>query len=286
MDTDRSRAAEPAKPAPPRSLGVFLLLAFAITWAVWVPRALASHGLLEAAWADTLGSFWSYGPLLAALVAAAVTGGQAAVRTWGERLVRWRVGYLPYAVALLGPAVFWLAVAAAAVLFGQPWAVMQPRILQDGPVLGVALLGALLLTDGLGEEAGWRGSALPELLERVRPLLASLFLGVVWAVWHLPLIFTKRAAMDGTPFVFLLLDLPASAVLFTWLFLRSRGSVLPAVLLHAGNNAWTAVALPAGTPAQLVVVVAVKWLLVLGVVAVWGPGLVQDARPARAPVPT
>ena len=56
----------------------------------------------------------------------------------------------------------------------------------------------------------------------MRPLLASLFLGVVWAMWHLPLIFTRRAAMEGTPFVFLLLDLPASAVLFTWLFLRPR----------------------------------------------------------------
>jgi hypothetical protein len=72
-----------------------------------VPRTLASHGLLEADWADTLGSFWSHGPLLAALAAAIVTGGRPAVRAWGARLIRWQVGYLPYAIALLGPAVFW-----------------------------------------------------------------------------------------------------------------------------------------------------------------------------------
>jgi len=269
----------PNEPTPRRSLITFLLLVFAITWAVWVPRALASHGLLEAAWADTLGLFWSYGPLLAALTAAAVTGGRAAVRTWGARLIRWQVGFLPYAVALLGPAVFWLVVAVAAVLLGQPWASMQPRMLQDGPVLGVVLLGALVLTDGLGEEAGWRGFALPALLDRVRPLPASLFLGVVWAVWHLPLIFTRGAALDGSPFLFHLLDLPATAVLFTWLFLRSQGSALPAVLLHATNSAWTAVGVPAGTPSQLAIALAAKWLLVLGVVAVWSPDLVRTSRP-------
>jgi hypothetical protein len=214
-----------------------------------------------------------------------VTGGRAAVGAWGARLARWRVGYLPYAVALLGPAAFWLVVAVVAVLLGQPWAVMQPRVLLDGPLLGVALLGALLLTDGLGEEAGWRGLALPALLDRVRPLPASLLLGVVWAVWHLPLFFTRGAAMDGSPFVFLLLDLPATAVLFTWLFLRSRGSALPAVLLHAANSAWTAVAVPAGTPAQLAVVLVAKWLLVLGVVAVCSPDLVRSA-PRSSTVPS
>ncbi len=84
----------------------------------------------------------------------------------------------------------------------------------------------------------------------------------------------------------MLLDLPATSVLFTWLFLRSRGSALPAVLMHAASNAWTAAAVPAGTPAQLGAVAAAKWLLVLGVVAVRGPGLVRPARSPRAPVPT
>jgi len=284
MSIDRPPAAAPAPSVPHRSLGLFLLLAFAITWAVWVPRALDSHGLLEAGWARALGPYWSHGPLLAALIAAAATGGRAAVRTWGARLVRWRVGYLPYAVALLGPAAFWLVVAAVAVLLGQPWAVMQPRVLLDGPLLGLAVLGALVLTDGLGEEAGWRGFALPGLLDRVRPLPASLFLGVVWAAWHLPLTVTSGAALDGSPFLFLLLDLPATAVLFSWLFLRSRGSALPAVLLHASSNAWTAMAVPAGTPAQLAIVVAAKWLLVLVVVAVWSPDLVRSAaRPGPVP---
>jgi hypothetical protein len=113
----------------------------------------------------------------------------------------------------------------------------------------------------------------------VRALPASLFLGVVWAVWHLPLLFTRGAALDGSPFLFHLLDLPATAVLYTWLFLRSRGSALPAVLLHATSNAWTAVAVPVGTPSQLAVALVAKWLLVVGVVAVWSPDLIRTPHP-------
>jgi membrane protease YdiL (CAAX protease family) len=57
------------------------------------------------------------------------------------------------------------------------------------------------------------------------------------------------------------------AVLYTWLFLRSRGSVLPVIVLHASANLWTPVAVPAGTLGQLATVVVAKWLLVA--VVVW-----------------
>lgn len=63
--------------------------------------------------------------------------------------------------------------------------------------------------------------------------MAGLLLGLVWAVWHLPLLFTEGRALDGQPFWLLLFDLAAKSVLFACVFLRTRGSVLVAVLLHA-----------------------------------------------------
>jgi hypothetical protein len=86
-------------------------------------------------------------------------------------------------------------------------------------------------------------------------------------------------------FLFHLLDLPATAVLYTWLFLRRRGSALPAVLLHATSNAWTAVAVPVGTPSQLAIALAAKWLLVIGVIAVWSPDLVRTPHPQASTGP-
>jgi membrane protease YdiL (CAAX protease family) len=94
----------------------------------------------------------------------------------------------------------------------------------------------LTLTDGLGEELAWRGFALPRLLTRHNALVASLVLGVLWALWHLSLVWTEGNAMYQLPIWLLLVDIPAKSILFTWVFLHTRGSVLLAMLLHGATN--------------------------------------------------
>ena len=91
-------------------------------------------------------------------------------------------------------------------------------------------------TDGLGEELAWRGFALPRLLTSHNALVASLILGVLWAAWHLPLVWTESAPLYQQPVWLLLLNMTAKSILFTWVFLHTRGSVLLAALLHATTN--------------------------------------------------
>jgi len=246
-------------------LTAFFALAFGLTWAVWVPRALDSRGVIDARWAVELGAVWSWMPAVAALLAAVLVGGRPGLREWASRLVRWRVGWRWYLLALLGPAAYWVAVGGLASVLGLGTG-MSPRVLDLGAA-AVLMFAALLLTDGLGEEPGWRGYALPHWLSRNGALTASIGLGAVWAFWHLPLMFTAGSTMNGSPFAFHLLDLSAASVLYTWLFLRTRGSVLPVIVLHASFNLWTPVAVPSGTVGQLAVVLVVKWLLVA--VVVW-----------------
>ena len=76
-----------------------------------------------------------------------------------------------------------------------------------------------ILTDGLGEELGWRGFALPRMLKRTGPMLASLVLGVIWALYHLPLFWTVGRPLYGESFLILLVELPAMSVilLLKWL---------------------------------------------------------------------
>jgi membrane protease YdiL (CAAX protease family) len=130
--------------------------------------------------------------------------------------VRWRVGWQWYLVVILGPAAFSLAVAGIYTLFGGSWSAAAPPALLQGPLLFLPLfLLILTFTDGLSEELAWRGFALPRLLTRYNALAASLILGVIWALWHFPLLWTKGNGMFHQPVWLLLLDVTAKAVLFT-----------------------------------------------------------------------
>src|SRR5918998_2464846 len=106
-----------------RPLVAFFVLAFGLTWAVWVPRAAGVP-------VGAVGQLWTWIPAVAALLAAALTGGRAAVGELGSRLVRWRVGWRWYAGVVLGPAVFSLAVAALYALLGGSWADPLPPALR------------------------------------------------------------------------------------------------------------------------------------------------------------
>ena len=208
---------------------VFMLVALILTWVVWVPRAMGFR-------VGVVGQLWTWIPAVAALACAAVLYGRAGVSDLGRRLLLWRVGWWWYPVILLGPLVFSLTVAGIAVLLGEPWGSARPPALTLSiPALVLTLL-ILVLTDGLGEELGWRGYLLPRLLIRYRAVAASLILGLYWWLWHLPLVWTKDSVLEGQSLWLLLADLLAKSLIFTYVFLGTQGSVLIAMLLHASTN--------------------------------------------------
>ena len=244
-------------------LTTFFVLAVAATWAVWIPRALGAP-------VGVLGDLWTWTVAIVAVAVAALTGGRVAVRELFSRLVRWRVGWRWYVVAVLGPAAFALLTAAVFTAFGGvlPGGLLAALPRTDWVLLPVLVLAAAL-TDGLGEELGWRGFALPRLLARQTPLTAGIVLGVLWAAWHLPLLWTPGRVLHQHPFWLFLLDIVATSLFMTWVFLRTRGSVLIAVLLHAGLNVF---AFPAGVPGAdglvlPVLTVALEWVVVA--VVIW-----------------
>ena len=83
----------------------------------------------------------------------------------------------------------------------------------------------------MGEEPGWRGFALPRLQARLGALGASLVLGVLWGLRHLPLTLTSGDPAEGTFSGWYQLASAADAVLYTWLFTSSGGSLWLVVLL-------------------------------------------------------
>jgi len=120
--------------------------------------------------------------------------------------------------------------------------VLEISALQGGPIASawialVCFAHNLLLGGSLGEEIGWRGFLLPALLRRMSPLAASVVLGVVWGLWHLPIDLSAGFGLQGVGAVVVrvVFAVPLS-VLFTWLYLHTRGSLLVALLLHTSIN--------------------------------------------------
>jgi membrane protease YdiL (CAAX protease family) len=171
-----------------------------------------------------------------AFIMTGITEGRTGIGRLLRRLVLWRVGLRWHLFALIGlPLILLLS---AIVL---PGALASFQGLTPTIVLGYPLIFAyvILLGGGLNEETGWRGFALPRLQRLHGPLVGSLILGPVWwAFWHLPLFFIP--SWDTPPtmlnIVLFLISCTFIAIILTWLFNNTQGSVLLAILAHSSIN--------------------------------------------------
>jgi membrane protease YdiL (CAAX protease family) len=92
------------------------------------------------------------------------------------------------------------------------------------------------LLSGGNEEPGWRGYITPVLLNRFNMLLAHIIVGIFWALWHLPLYLLGDWGGDDQPMVWLVIYCIPLSMILTWLYYKSKRSVIPAMLFHGGSN--------------------------------------------------
>lgn len=212
------------------ALAVLLLATFAGPWLVWSSTIAQARRLIG--WHLPLGvALWTLTPSL--LVATLAVGGRPALRDLGARLTRWRVPGRAYALALGFPLVIGtVAVGLTGLLGGH---VQLGAALPVGAALAYLAYGTGLFL--LTEEAAWRGLLLPRLQARVRPAPAALLLGVVWGLWHLPLLHVPGESDQGLPLAGLLVLTTATSVVMSALVGLARGSVLVAALFHAALDA-------------------------------------------------
>jgi membrane protease YdiL (CAAX protease family) len=259
-------------------LVTFFVLAFALSWLAWP------------AWASGLypNPVFSFGPFLAALVVLAITHGKTGVGGLLRRMVRWRVGLRWYAVALLLPPGLAVAATVLNVLLGA----RGPTSAELGGWTGLLpLFFLILLVPGLGgtwEEPGWRGYALPRLQDGRSALFASLTLGVLWALWHLPLMVVGQVHYSD------MVNVIAAAIVFTWVFNNTSGSVFIAMLMHAMNNtvsgSFFSQMFTGADSVRWAWMIALAWCAAaIAVVAVAGPAHLSrkhTKQEERAPEPT
>jgi len=147
------------------------------------------------------------------------------------RLVIRRVPFRWGIIAIAVPPIVYLTRDAIAITFHLPHASFFHR---PPRTLAALIFGQLAVV--LGEEPGWRGFALPRLIERLGPNGGTLILGIAWALWHLPLFVVAGTAQYGTPFMPFLVTLTAWSMVITLMVMHARGSVVAAMLFHASAN--------------------------------------------------
>jgi len=216
-----------------------------------------------------------FGPFLAAVLVAAAGGD---LRPWLRNLVD--VGAPPrvWVAAVLVPVVLYGLALGVFVLTGGEFdrASVLPGVAIPAVVLATFVRGGL-------EEPGWRGMALPVLQRSVGAFWASIAIGVIWAVWHVPLFMMPGSSQAGTPFWLYAPAVVGISVIASWLYNAAGGRVLVPVVFHTLSNAvsvTTATGVIGDEVVSQVDFLVVVWVVVA--VLVWRYG---TERLASKPLP-
>jgi CAAX amino terminal protease family. len=216
------------------SLVAGILLMFLFTW----PFDMAMAGLLPFKVPYVISITFGWGISIASLIMTGLTVGRLSIITLLKRFLIWRVGWKWFFIALfLYPAVFSLAVLLYWVWMGTPIdfsGVFAQKIFGASANLPMFILPFFIfdfLTNG--EEMGWRGYVLPRLQAKYSALVSSLILGVIWGFWHFP---RFLAPGNTASFALMMIKVLADAVIYTWVYNNTQGSLLLTTILHAAGN--------------------------------------------------
>ncbi|NIO22169.1 MAG: CPBP family intramembrane metalloprotease [Candidatus Aenigmarchaeota archaeon] len=171
-------------------------------------------------------------PLIAAILATVIISRREGLRLLFNRSFEWRFSLIWYLAAVSIPFIVTAVSTAAAI------SIIEAKVPEKwfSPAFGIAFLVFFLIYDGLGEEVGWRGLALPELQRRLGSLGGNIILGIIWALWHLPLFFMPGSFQYGDSLFIYVYLLTCWSIVIALLVNKARGSVLVAILFHETAN--------------------------------------------------
>ncbi len=144
-------------------------------------------------------------------------------------------------ILFIFPVIFAASILVDVLMGGSLPEMINLRAVLLNPVSFVPLLLISFMSGPFAEELGWRGYALKPLLDRFGLVKASVLIGIIWCVWHLPLFFMPDTWHGQIGFglsgfwMFLLLSVGLSMIMSV-VFLKTKQSILTAVLLHLGSN--------------------------------------------------
>jgi len=211
---------------------LFVLLTYILTWSVEIPVALTKHGYIAINISKGLQTICTLSPGAVALILTAIFFKKNGLKTFLKAIVKWRVKFKWYIIIII----LSIALCGLSLLLFN-WAYGQ--INNPDPAYNFIFYFILILPlSALWEEMGWRGFLLPILQEKNTPLKASIIIGFVWGLWHLPIYLAINPYGDRTfsYFLFMFIGCFALSIIETWLYNSTKGSLFICILYHNAIN--------------------------------------------------
>ncbi len=217
----------------------FFVLTFLFSWLMWLPGTLYTYQIINPGQfvielVKIMNLVGGIGPSLIAFILTFKNEGKHGAKQLFNRVLKVKLGYWYLPIFLIIPVLLVLAHILNMILFGASFP--QTGLLSEPWWIPVVFLVFFILQ--FSEEFGWRGYALDRLQSRWDAFVSSLIIGVLWAIWHLPMFLSNGFPHfeNHLPFGQLFITLITASIIITWLQNNCKGSLVPAFIIHSFIN--------------------------------------------------
>lgn len=221
-----------------KSLIRFFAITIIVTWILWLPSVLNYYDINVPVVFLVISMMASFTPSIVGLIYLKKERSKTEFKQQLKSRLTVKVPVKWYLIIMM---MFPLSAGISYLLMTRVTVFEKAELLSNPIMIMPVFFQILFIGGALGEEFGWRGYALPKLLKIMSPLRASLIIGVIWSVWHLPLFFMEGTVQSNLPIWQFMIQNTLIAFFYTWIFINTHGNLWLMILLHAVANTSSAV---------------------------------------------
>jgi len=220
----------------------FFLLTFAYSWVIWIPSVLDGIGIelpfIVTGYSTVVVIIGAFAPMMAAITLVVREEGWKGTRVFLGQVLDFRIKPVYLVLALALPVLIHAIAHYLALAVGLDVAkTLIPTEIPIAPiVLAIPTFILMLVIGGGQEEFGWRGYAQEPLQEKIGVIPASLVIGVIWGIWHLPLWFMAGDLHSAYSFLAFVMMTTSISIVYAWLYNSSGKKLIVVMFFHAMNN--------------------------------------------------
>jgi membrane protease YdiL (CAAX protease family) len=255
-----------------KHLIVYFILAYFLSWIVFVLLALNHHQIIflfpdDAAHArtqDLWHAFGGLGPALGAVLTLKLFFDKSYFKKYLQSYSLKKLNSSEWIIALSPFLIFLFAIFVNRIV-NHEWFSVSDFFRDNNLLTPLSFLAWFLplVTYGFGEEAGWRGFALPYLQNKYSAFTATTILSVFWIGWHIPSFF-YRYGLSGGMLIGFIIGIYAGALWLTFIFNYTKGSLLAVSIWHF---TWNTVSMIG--KAEMIAAIMSTLIMILAVFVIW-----------------